>query len=83
MRIKSAQVEEPLPKLLVVAGADTHYVGGPSHNLENDFHADNLTTRATKVFKGQGKIWDDVAEDLGIPYPREIKSAIGKLFKGS
>ncbi|KAF8892547.1 hypothetical protein BD779DRAFT_1509620 [Infundibulicybe gibba] len=76
--------EEPaLPKLLVVAGADTHHGGGPSHNL-HDEHAttiDPLPVEESAPKKlGQGGFWDDVTEDIGLPPPREIKNAFWKLF---
>jgi hypothetical protein len=29
---------------------------------------------------GQGKIWDDVTEDLGVPHLREMKAGFWKLF---
>lgn len=75
--------EEPLPKLLVVAGADTHPGGGPSHNL-HDENASSVTeavdTSVPKPKPGQGGLWDDVAEDIGIPYPKDLRKAFWKAF---
>jgi hypothetical protein len=61
-----AAAEPPLPKLLIVAGADTHHGGGPSHNLHDehhphtDVHVDS-SARTTTGF------WQDVAQDIGVP----------------
>ncbi|KAF7440544.1 hypothetical protein PC9H_000890 [Pleurotus ostreatus] len=85
-------IPEPiLPKLVVVAGEETHPGGGPSHNLldEHALAADAETyasedtapsssTSSTKAPAEQG-FWGDVAEDMGIPL-KELKGSISKLF---
>jgi len=84
---KGHEVEEPLPKLLVVAGADTHPGGGPSHNL-HDANAstepteNDVSNKPTSTQQGQGGLWDDIAEDLGIPPPVKMKSVFQKLLQG-
>lgn len=79
-------MEETLPKLLVVAGADTHPGGGPSHNLldanlDNETVSSDVKSNTTAPNPtGQGNIWDDVTEDLGLPYLKEMKTGFWKLF---
>ncbi|TFK42539.1 hypothetical protein BDQ12DRAFT_676385 [Crucibulum laeve] len=72
------EVEEILPKMVVVGGAGTHHGGGPSHNLSSA--EEYVTPAESRKTPGQGGIWDDITEDIGIPAPKEIKSAIWKLF---
>jgi hypothetical protein len=78
--------EESLPKLLVVAGADTHPGGGPSHNLlDANLHhetvpGDTKSNITAQSLTGQGKVWDDITEDFGLPYLREIKAGFWKTF---
>ncbi len=85
-------ITEPvLPKLVVVAGEETHPGGGPSHNLldehalagEAETYAPEDTTpssstSSTKTPTEQG-FWGDVAEDMGIPL-KELKGSFSKLF---
>ncbi|KAF9483763.1 hypothetical protein BDN70DRAFT_873366 [Pholiota conissans] len=75
-------VEEALPKVLVVAGAETHHGGGPSHSsldleepqnkLGIDYHP--KSTRSSSFL-------DDLTEDLGLPPVSDIKKGISSLFK--
>ena len=79
------QPEESLPKLLVVAGPDTHHAGGPSHNLlvEHEPSSDipeDVDVASPSKHLGQGSLWDDVAEDLGIPPPQQLKSTLRGLL---
>jgi hypothetical protein len=30
---------------------------------------------------GQGGFWDDVAEDLGLAYPKDIKKAMSNIYQ--
>lgn len=84
--VDDLQMEETLPKLLVVAGADTHPGGGPSHNLldanlDNETVSSDVKSNTTAPNPtGQGNIWDDVTEDLGLPYLKEMKTGFWKLF---
>ncbi|KAF8077907.1 hypothetical protein FPV67DRAFT_19827 [Lyophyllum atratum] len=74
--------EEPLPKLLVVAGADTHLSGGPSHNLHDEnavVQNDSARASASKP-QEEGGILDDITDDLGIPRPKELKAAFWRVF---
>lgn len=76
-------MEEPLPKLLVVAGADTHPGGGPSHNLlDANLHQETVSSDVKNNFivQREGKIWDDVTEDLGLPSLSEMKAGFWKTF---
>jgi len=81
--VDSPQMEEPLPKLLVVAGADTHPGGGPSHNLlDANLHHEtsDVKNNSTTQSSSEGKIWDDVTEDLGLLSLREMKAGFWKTF---
>jgi hypothetical protein len=85
--VDNLRVEESLPKLLVVAGADTHPGGGPSHNLlDANLHHETVSSdvnnniTAAESATGQGKVWDDIAEDVGLPYWRDIKAGFWKTF---
>jgi hypothetical protein len=66
-----------LPKIIVVGGSATHHGGGPSHNLSNDHEAQSHVTHHSSPPKdhgGKGGIFQDIAEDLGLPTAAE-KSA--------
>ncbi|KAK7446387.1 hypothetical protein VKT23_004239 [Stygiomarasmius scandens] len=88
-RIQESVLEEQsLPKIVVVAGADTHPGGGPSHNLLDETLAVSQsetveTSAKTSVPLGRGGLFDDMAEDLGIPHPKEMKKSIFGLFSKS
>ncbi|KAG5342785.1 hypothetical protein E4T56_gene19378 [Termitomyces sp. T112] len=74
--------EEPLPKLNVIAGADTHLSGGPSHNLHDEnaaVLASPQTPLAPKPTTDDG-ILGDITDDLGLPRPQEIKAAFWKIL---
>ncbi|KAF9265415.1 hypothetical protein L218DRAFT_898061 [Marasmius fiardii PR-910] len=90
---KSAPVEEAvhgeevLPKMLVVAGAETHAAASPSHNLFDATETDSLPEEvpssqrsAPSPRTGKGGLFDDMAEDLGLPYPNQIKKSFWKFF---
>ncbi|KAG6907353.1 hypothetical protein DXG01_009237 [Tephrocybe rancida] len=83
MQATAPAPEEPLPKLLVVAGVDTHLSGGPSHNLLDENAADTLASptapAAPKQTTDDG-IWGDMTDDLGLPRPKELKSAFLSIF---
>lgn len=74
--------EEILPKLLVVAGADTHLNGGPSHNLHDENAAVETDTAKTLALERneEGGIFDDITDDLGIPRPKELKNILRRIF---
>ncbi|KAG6866951.1 hypothetical protein C0991_003867 [Blastosporella zonata] len=72
--------EQPLPKLLVVAGADTHLSGGPSHNLHDENAAGTLASPTAPKHTTDDGLWGDVTDDLGLPRPQKIKSAFWKIF---
>lgn len=66
----------------MVAGAETHPNGGPSHNL-HDENAPAESVKATipeTVPKGNGGLWDDVVEDLGLSPTRQLKDSFWKVF---
>lgn len=81
------QSNEPaLPKLLVVAGLDA--ADGPSHNLldinaevEASTHTYTSASGATPSTPGKGGFWDDATENLGIPYPSQIKAGFSNILK--
>lgn len=65
----------------MVAGADTHPGGGPSHNLLDVILDDqNVSSTTAQNSTEQGNIWDDVIEDLGLPPLKEMKAGFSKLF---
>ena len=72
-------MDPPLPKLVLVTGADTHHGGGPTHNLHDehgrsayltDSHIVPSPTVATPTSDG---LLHDVAQDLGIPPALNVK----------
>ncbi|KAG6900857.1 hypothetical protein C0993_009975 [Termitomyces sp. T159_Od127] len=76
--------EEPLPKLNVVAGADTPVSVGPSHNLLDE-NAPVLASPQTPVSPTptpapDAGILGDITDDLGLPRPQEMKTAFWRLF---
>jgi len=84
---KQPEISEPvLPKLLVVAGATTHHGGGPTHNLLDEAafseteSTQSIPASAALKTPGQGGFWDDVAEDIGIPSPKDIKKTVFNFF---
>ncbi|KAH9951987.1 hypothetical protein B0H21DRAFT_817735 [Amylocystis lapponica] len=61
-----AKAPEPsTPKVLAVAGASTHYGGGPSHNLY-DSDVSVTSAEAARVSRPTG-FWGDLADDLNLP----------------
>jgi len=66
VKTASAVSEPPLPKLLVVAGVDTHHGGGPSHNLHDEHHPSRDSSVHASTMAPSG-FWEDVAQDIGIP----------------
>ncbi|KAG5635759.1 hypothetical protein H0H81_010179 [Sphagnurus paluster] len=84
--VNGAAAKEFIPKLLVVAGADTHLSGGPSHDLvEENGPFESATTKPFLRAKPRdaGGIWDDIADDVGIARPKELKNAIFRVFSSS
>ncbi|KAF9564605.1 hypothetical protein CPC08DRAFT_705146 [Agrocybe pediades] len=80
----SGPKEETLPKIVVVAGANTHRGGGPSHNFvdasEDGHQEQTSSTQATTASSRSGSLLDDIAEDLGLPPVQDIKSCLRRLF---
>ncbi|KAG7092507.1 hypothetical protein E1B28_008858 [Marasmius oreades] len=83
-----AEGEENMPKLIVVAGTETHAAGGPSHMLLDALDEATPSAEETpssqktepSIQPGKGGLLDDMAEDLGLPYPNEIKKSFWKFF---
>ncbi|KAG7452437.1 uncharacterized protein BT62DRAFT_989624 [Guyanagaster necrorhizus] len=84
----AAKEEHSIPKILVVAGSQTHPGGGPSHTLleTGETAADDALPASSdaswevpRTATGRGGFWDDASENLDIPYPGEIK----KSFSGA
>jgi len=71
-----------------VAGAGTHHGGGPSHNLLDISSESGLENNALgSVIAGSSGsrseekgLWDDMADDIGLPPTKDVKNAIRKLF---
>ncbi|ESK94562.1 nuclear protein hcc-1 [Moniliophthora roreri MCA 2997] len=74
--------EEQLPKLLVIAGVETHQGGGPSHNLLDTTISEAAPSEEAMPSNkpGQGGLFDDMAEDLGLPHVEEMKKSLWKLL---
>jgi hypothetical protein len=69
-----------------VAGAGTHHGGGPSHNLldissesENGSLGSVISSSSSSSPEERG-LWDDMADDIGLPPTKDVKNAIWKLF---
>ncbi|KAG6898382.1 hypothetical protein C0992_009057 [Termitomyces sp. T32_za158] len=77
--------DDPLPKLNVVAGADSHISVGPSHNLLDE-NAPVLASPQTPVptptptQRDDGGLLGDITDDLGLPRPKELKTALWRIF---
>ncbi|EEB96230.1 hypothetical protein MPER_04668, partial [Moniliophthora perniciosa FA553] len=69
-------------KLVVVAGVETHQGGGPSHNLLDTTISEAApSAEATPSIKpGKGGLFDDMAEDLGLPHVKDMKKSLWKVF---
>lgn len=65
----------------MVAGAETHHGGGPSHNLLDISSGSGgvITDSSSSNPRGKG-LWDDMADDVGLPPTKDVKKAIWKLF---
>ncbi|KAF8921235.1 hypothetical protein CPB85DRAFT_1487841 [Mucidula mucida] len=79
------QEEIPIPKILVVAGAETHHGGGPATTaIDTEAPFEDSTSSAsastTPLVVGQGGFWDDAAESLGLPYPKQVSSAVSQAY---
>ena len=74
--------DEELPKLLVIAGADTHPGGGPSHNLLDLGSASENPEVAPVATRDQrsDNFLNDILEDLGLPPGDELKAGVWKIF---
>jgi hypothetical protein len=75
--------DPPLPKLVLVAGADTHHGGGPSYNL-HDIHGhstyltdSHIVPHPTPAAPTTGGVFHDVAQDIGLSDVNEV----GKAWK--
>lgn len=71
-------LEEPaMPKLLVVAGEETHIGGGPSSNLLDATTIPAEIQPTPPAPSRQGGFWQDVSEDIGLP---PLKTILEHLF---
>ncbi|KAF8197456.1 hypothetical protein BJ912DRAFT_953461 [Pholiota molesta] len=74
--------EEVNPKIVVVAGAETHHGGGPFHNfLEPSAPHDKPDVKDSPKSSYSGSFLDDIAEDLGLPPVQEIKKGLSSFVK--
>ncbi|KDR81651.1 hypothetical protein GALMADRAFT_239727 [Galerina marginata CBS 339.88] len=75
--------EEPQPKLLVVAGVDTHHGGGPSHNLldlgSGSSKIASATEKAIEILRTDSLL-DDILQDLHLPLAKGIKESLQRIF---
>ncbi|PBK96919.1 hypothetical protein ARMGADRAFT_923289, partial [Armillaria gallica] len=81
--------EHAIPKILVVAGSQTHPGGGPSHTLLETGQTDDAlpvtpdaSWGAPRTATGKGGFWDDASENLDLPYPGEVKKSISGTWSG-
>lgn len=83
--------EHAIPKILVVAGSQTHPGGGPSHTLLETGEttsddavpvASDAPWGAPRTPTGKGGLWDDASENLDLPYPGEVKKSISGAWSG-
>lgn len=74
--------EEVIPKIVVVAGAETHHGGGPFHNfLDPSPPHDKPDVEGSTESSRSDSFLDDIAEDLGLPPVQEIKKGFSSFFK--
>lgn len=79
-------LKDTLPKLLVVAGAETHHGGGPSHNLldissgSEHNSLDGVVADSSSSSPKEKGLWDDMADDVGLPPTKDVKKAIWDFF---
>ncbi|KAF9053746.1 hypothetical protein BDZ89DRAFT_1153443 [Hymenopellis radicata] len=79
----AAQEEIPIPKILVVAGAETHHGGGPATtaiDTEAPLEESTSSSSTPQPVLGQGGFWDDAAESLGLPYPNQVSAAVSQAY---
>ncbi|KAJ3491603.1 hypothetical protein NLJ89_g11325 [Agrocybe chaxingu] len=79
----SPELDEPHPKIVVVAGAETHIGGGPSHNLFDTLEESTegvAPAESGPKFEHSDSLLDDITEDLGLPPAKEIKASFWKMF---
>ena len=69
-----------------MAGVGTHYGGGPSHNfLDISAESENsslgsVVADSSTSHPEEGGLWDDMADDIGLPPTKNVKDAIWKMF---
>lgn len=69
------------PKILVVAGAATHHGGGPVlSTLPAEDLSDPTSDSEAPRQPGQGGFWDDAAESLNVPYPRDVSNSLSSAW---
>ncbi|KAF9013863.1 hypothetical protein BDQ17DRAFT_1418816 [Cyathus striatus] len=86
---QNPELEVESPVMVVVGGEGTHLLS-PTHNLL--FSASDIvvpplengslatSSPPNSATPGQGGVWDDIAEDIGLPPPQQIKQAFWKIF---
>ena len=62
-----------------MAGAGTHHGGGPSHNLL-DISNSSVVVDSSDSHPEVDGLWDDMADDIGLPPTKDVKETIWKLF---
>ena len=87
--MKPQAVEPRLPKLIIIAGADTHHGGGPSHNLHDEHREyghlidSHVVPAPVSTAVPPGGLLQDIARDIGIPpsfNTENAKQAVADLF---
>lgn len=68
-----------------MAGVGTHHGGGPSHNfLDISAESENSSLGSvvadSSTSRPEGGLWDDMADDIGLPPTKNVKDAIWKMF---
>lgn len=76
IKAESAPPTEPesvTPKILAVAGAGTHYGGGPSHNLYDE---PDVPSADSTPSRGPTGFWGGLADDLNLPTSFKLPSGM-------
>ncbi|PPQ98848.1 hypothetical protein CVT24_003402 [Panaeolus cyanescens] len=72
--------EDAIPQILVVAGSETHPSGGPAHHHRDATMYDEQQSSSAPSTTSSGGLFDDMADDVGLPRPAEVKSSFWKMF---
>jgi hypothetical protein len=72
-------LDHPIPKLVVVAGSDTHHAGGPSHNL-HDIHTEPSVHVQPTIASPSSGLVHDVMDDIGVAIPPSFRTTVTDIL---